>query len=582
MPATPITPFIYYPLPQELTNDFVVDQYIRKINTHHIQIADGEYLSDKASTIVPMLKENEFTMLVSDTGMGKSTFAINHLLKNPNFNNAIIVMPLTMIQNEFATKMAKDLNLVVSHTSEDLDLIQLNGKRKVTVTTYHNFAKYYDTLAPHSKPDLIVWDEIHWLVSYAWLDQLTAKLLEIITQASGNCTMVALTATPGPLLSFIQWFYIDKVIFAHYPELRVPPKQIIVYKGEQTISKLDMVKHYILQNKLDLQNGNKLMIVMEKGIQHRDLQLYNQNLLDKTLPSGCFGNPPGFESHLVKGIETFVKNENLHLQISWTKSQNKTTNSTVQQILTNERFDDETDIFIATIFISNGVNIHDERVKHILVLSDKPDLIKQTAARLRIPNNTNLVLFCRNGDIPHSILNSLPNETEFHQEIIRRSLEKYTYNGNIENFYSYYDNKVVFNVSRAVNLWYTYQQQRLFNNVEHIMNHLFPNVEIKIVDEEYKTSKYVNVKKMKKTMGWNWKGSPTPKQFAEYYEFVDVCSTEEKLRNGCGKMAFEKGLEKLGLGMDEIIYTTYWNSNKHQTYKLIDKNKKKELPHFTF
>ena len=578
MPATPITRSLSFAKLSSNTphlqysKDAELNRYFKRATEQTIYFEEGEYLSDKAKTLTRLFVPNQFIMLKSDTGMGKTTFAIDHLLKNPAYTNTILVVPLTVIRDEFINKLKQDLNMEAelhySTETSDLDLVNFSdNKRTVVIATYHNFEKYFNSL--QIKPDLIIWDEIHWLVSYAFLENLTAGLIDIIQRSYGNTTMIGLTATPGPLEEFSDCFLIDKIVFANYPELRVPPKNIIIYKGNKHISKIDMIKHYIMANLEQFKNGEKLLAVVEKGIPTRHESLYDNNILDKTLPTGCFGNPMGFFSHLQPALDALNKKEGLNLKISMTKSENKMSNNTIQQIVEYGKFDDETDLLFTTIFISNGVNIIDERVKHVLVLSDKPDLIKQTAARLRIPKNASLVLFHRNYDIPQNILNNLPTADEYRQMLFEKTFTKYTFNVEKENFYTFYNGEQVFNMSKAINMWYAFFQQKVFNEIDTLLEIMYPGVERLIPNAEFMNTYTNNINQTRIKMGYGYEGGPTNKQIQQDYGITIVEKHEEKLYNGCGKTAFENGLKKMGKTLEEVEYETFYNENKNKMYKLI-------------
>lgn len=528
------------------------------------------YLSDMSDQLDTVLKPNKFNVLVSDTGMGKSTYAIKHLIKNPKYKSPILIMPLTIIKDEFVEKLINDIALDVNIELQSHDLLILSNpdqKKKITICTYHHFAHHFHTLLV--KPDLIIWDEVHWLTSYHWAAELTATLHLIIRHARyEGITMIGLTATPGPLLFFPRWFFIDLIVTVK-TNLKVPPQTIIIYKLlDDSISKVNCVNHYLNR----IQSGEKVIIIAEKSNRGRQSIMNAVDILNHGLETGCFGNPQ-FKNNLVSSVEAHNKKANLNLNIDYTKSEQKEDNSNVQSIIESQTLDDGTDVFIATIFLSNGVNIHDTRVKHMIILSDKMDLIKQSAARLRVPNNTNLVLFYREGDIPPDLNNKLIPVDSFDQYLIEKMEQPYTLDSNTPNFYMELKKVPVFNPSTPIGRWYDYFQQVLYLKLDTALELTYPNIPLEIVNEELLNMKLFkgNLKKLKELSGFKHVEGVTNEQIRLAYgiELVET-KEEEKMYKGCGKASFENCMKKLGLEYKDIKIHKYTDKNKNTIFKLIE------------
>ena len=528
------------------------------------------YLSDMANQLETMIKPNKFNVLVSDTGMGKSTYAIKHLLKNPTYKSPILIMPLTIIKDEFVEKLIQDIALDINIELKNHDLLILsdkNKRKKITICTYHHFAQHFHKLLV--KPDLIIWDEIHWLTSYHWAAELTTTLHLIIRHARyEGITMIGLTATPGPLLFFPRWFFIDLIITIK-TNLKVPPQNIVLYKLlNGSISKVDCVNHYLNR----IKPNEKVIIIAEKSNRGRASIIRAMDILNHGLETGCFGNPQ-FKSNLVSSIEAHNKKANLNLNIDYTKSEQKDENSNVQSIIESQTLDDGTDVFIATIFLSNGVNIHDARVKHMIILSDKIDLIKQSAARLRIPNNTNLVLFYREGDIPPEIHEKLIPVGYLDQYLVDKIEQRYTLDSDNPNFYVSLSGVFVFNPSVPIGRWYDYYQQLLYTKLDVALDLTYPNIPIEIVNEELFGLKLFkgNLKKLKGLSGFNEVGGVTNEHIRQAYgiELVET-KEEEKMYKGCGKVTFEKCMKKLNLEYKDIKIHKYTDKNRNTIFQLVE------------
>lgn len=125
---------------QNTATDIYAQEYIKQ----SLDVPNDSYLSDNAQLIESYLRPNKFNVIVSDTGMGKSTYAIKHLLKNPKYKSPVLVMPLTSIKDEFLAKLSQDTNLTINTELEDSDLIILSNPsntKRITICTYHHLAK---------------------------------------------------------------------------------------------------------------------------------------------------------------------------------------------------------------------------------------------------------------------------------------------------------------------------------------------------------------------------------------------------------------------------------------------------------
>ena len=555
---------------QNTATDIYAQEYIKQ----SLDVPNDSYLSDNAQLIESYLRPNKFNVIVSDTGMGKSTYAIKHLLKNPKYKSPVLVMPLTSIKDEFLAKLSQDTDLTINTELEDSDLIILSNPsntKRITICTYHHLAKNYKKLL--IKPDLIVWDEVHWLTAYHWSEDLTAalhKIIRDIVYTSPSTTMIGLTATPGPLIFFSKWFFIHNILTIK-TQLKVPPKEIILYKVNGLyINKVDIIKHYIHTHIEQLKAGEKMLIISEKFNQHKAKLDTAQDLLNHGLETACYGNTQFH--NLEKSLISFNTKKHYDLNLEFVKSADKLDSLNIQTIMKEERLNDGTDILITTIFLSNGVNIHDSRVKHVMVLSDKIDLIKQSAARLRIPNNANLIAVHRTGDIPEKIQNSLPRIDEMNDYLEFKTTQKYTLDENSPNFYTLVDGEWIFNPSTPIGRWYDYFQQILFQDSETMFDIVYPDIKLTVVNEELFGLKLFkgNLRKLKGLSGFDGIDGVSNEsiQMAYGIELVET-KEEEKMYKGCKKSTFENCMKKLGLEYKDIEFEKIADKNRNYIFKLI-------------
>lgn len=312
-------------------------------------------------------------LIIAPTGIGKTYWAREKILKGQH-KSVLIIAPTKLIVEEITQDLTASNKLVVSDSLIDLGLVNLtSGELTVVVCTYHHAIKYQQYLA---QVDLLIIDEAHWIHEYDFTEKESGQnigweMLQVIKELHEQTQIIMLTASATLLLAFPEWFFIRQIIWAKQPKKPVLPKKIYVYPSSGHISSLQYLRNSFPRLIKVTDSVNKTLIFQDGGMK-RTAQFHN------------------IENAVAQSLEKMGINANV---MNSCKSQDKADNKTIQSILNTNKLDEDTQVFITTSFAATGINIKDENVKNILVLSDRITFIQQASARLRAHKQANLILF---------------------------------------------------------------------------------------------------------------------------------------------------------------------------------------------
>ena len=305
-----------------------------------------------------MLDNKEgFTLVVSPTGTGKSTFIIEEIIK-PHFENEnygfgkgkyqdLASKKILVMANR--TAVVLKFNDDVEKACEDMGIYRAKG---VTVASYQKISND-EMLLAIDEAEIILCDEAHYFIADAW-NGTTGAIMDKILEVSDTKPVIFFTATP---------------------------QQIIKYFNNKGLSykELDFRDVLGFNDRMDFICTNKDLEQIIKGINKNEkIMVFVADMTSRVM--------------IARMCQRY-RNKGYRIEFYhsvWDKPHDGRFNgikiadmaAKVGQLVTNKKFD--TQIAIANKAIDNGIDIVDPDFKHIILLNQYDhDQIQQMVGRKR-------------------------------------------------------------------------------------------------------------------------------------------------------------------------------------------------------
>lgn len=299
-----------------------------------------------------------FTLIVSPTGTGKSTFIIEDIIK-PHFENKRYGFGKGIYQ-DFANKkilvmanrtaVVLKFNADVEKACEEMGIYRTKG---LTVASYQKVS-HGDMLFEIDEAEIILCDEAHYFVADSW-NGTTSKLMKKVLRASEQKPVIFFTATPQQITK-----YFNHIGILNYKEFDF--RDVLGFQDRMD---------FICTNK-DLDK-----IINEIGKDEK-IMIFVPEMTSKALMARMA------EKYRKKGYKADF------LHSVWKKTKDGRFNglkvpsmdAKVKQLVNNKKFDYQ--IAIANTAIDNGIDIIDPDFKHIILMNQYDHVqIQQMVGRKR-------------------------------------------------------------------------------------------------------------------------------------------------------------------------------------------------------
>lgn len=395
-----------------------------------------KYLSEKEEFITKLLKGGTHSLILSNTGSGKTQMALNIAKKN---NYTILLSPTRVIVDQMIVTAEKN-NIKVLKQQELEDWAYgefgLESGGKIWIGTFASLKKAQPNW---DLCEYVFIDEIHFLLDLSLFGKETCLEVWELTQTienHPNTKLVSLTASDELVLPLQRFFKFDKIFMIKSETWRLKPNTIKIYPSARGVTNVEYILHYA---KNFVKDGEKILCVVKSYSELRQLRE-----VIKYLP----------------------------LDVEIANAQDKHSSETYWEICFTSKYPKRVRMFIATTWISLGASILDQDVKHVICTFPNYSIVHQSLSRIRT-GEVNVVIM----QLP-SKENSNP-EVDF--ETITNQIIPYEKEYKLHpEYFTYYKNKWIFFPLPQISEIYQRQQEWLFSDLYKLQSTLENNLDCKV------------------------------------------------------------------------------------------------------
>ncbi len=325
----------------------------------------GRYLSDELKTEISKWENENFVVISTPPGSGKSTFVRDVLLKHAaEKGKRVLILSNRIALGLQQKKMLFDTQNVYSIPSRTLDRQHMFGN--ALVYSYQQIMAFLMDQRMESlisEIGYVVLDEAHFFMSDALFNSQTSIILKnIVDRFSDKAVRVYMSATPSEVIYPIE----------RYESQYYRPKTNFKNVEVQNIVKYTFNSYYY-KGKCDYKDYSIKFFDQWKAIANK---IANAPKDEKWL---IFVSEKTIGAEIKALLKGTIPNNRIELLDATEKN-----SSPYTYIVNCERF--EANVLISTSVIDNGVNFTDDCLKHIVVDSIDPISIIQMIGRKRRKN----------------------------------------------------------------------------------------------------------------------------------------------------------------------------------------------------
>lgn len=403
-----------------------------------IVVAEIEkYLSEKKDFITKLIRGGTHSLIISNTGSGKTHMALNIAREN---RYTILLSPTRVIVDQMIST-AKKTDIKVLRQEElgewAYGEFDLGDQSKIWIGT---FAALKKAQPDWSLCDYIFIDEIHFLLDLSLFGKETALEVWELTQTIEkypDTKLISLTASDELVLPLQGFFKFDKIFMIKSETWRLRPNTIKIYPSTKGLNNIHYILHYA---KNYVKDGEKILCVVKSYAELRQLRSVISYL------------PP---------------------EVEIANAQDKKDSETYWEICFNSKYPKRVRVFITTTWISLGASILDPEVKHVICTFPNYSIVHQSLSRIRT-GEVNVVIMQLPSTGEQEQLEIEFSEVASQIAPYAKSPTRYP------EYFTTYNNKWVFFPLPQISLLYQRQQEWLFSDLYYLQATLENNLDCKV------------------------------------------------------------------------------------------------------
>lgn len=396
-----------------------------------------QYVTEKKDFILALLRGGTHSLLVSNTGSGKTFFCLETAKQS---NYTILLSPTRVIVDQMMAEAEKTNLTILKRDQLDewaYGELQFENQSKIWIGT---FAALKKAQPDWSICDFIFIDEIHFLLDLSLFGKETALEVWELTQTIEkypNTKLVSLTASDELVMPLRRFFKFDKIFMVKSEKWRLRPNKIRIYPTIEGMNNIQYILHY---TKNFVKDGEKVLCVVKSYKELRQLRDVVNYL------------PPDVE----------IAN-----------AQDKKDSETYWEICFNSVYPKKIRVFITTTWISLGASILDPDVKHVICTFPNYSIVHQSLSRIRT-GEVNVAVMQLPGFTAREKI-----ETSF--EDIADQIAPYANNAQLHmDYFTSYKGKWIFFPLPQISQIYQMQQENLFSDLYLLQSTLENNLDCEV------------------------------------------------------------------------------------------------------
>lgn len=403
-----------------------------------IVVAEIEkYLSEKQDFITKLIKGGTHSLIISNTGSGKTHMALNIARQN---RYTILLSPTRVIVDQMiATAKRTEIKILEQEELGEWAYgeFDLGDQSRIWIGT---FAALKKAQPDWGLCDYIFIDEIHFLLDLSLFGKETALEVWNLTQTIEkypNTKLISLTASDELVLPLQNFFKFSKIFIIKSETWRLRPNTIKIYPSTRGLNNIHYILHYA---KNYVKDGEKILCVVKSYAELRQLRSVISYL------------PP---------------------EVEIANAQDKKNSETYWEICFNSKYPKRVRVFITTTWISLGASILDSDVKHVICTFPNYSIVHQSLSRIRT-GEVNVVIMQLPSTGEDEQLNIEFSQVANQIAPYSKSLTEYP------DYFTLYKNKWVFFPLPQISLLYQRQQEWLFSDLYYLQATLENNLDCKV------------------------------------------------------------------------------------------------------
>lgn len=380
-----------------------------------------KYVTEKKDFILKLLKPGTHSLLVSNTGSGKTTFCLETAKQS---RYTILLSPTRVIVDQMMAEAERSsLQILKQEQLGDWAYgeLQLAEDSNIWIGT---FAALKKAQPNWSACDYIFIDEIHFLLDLSLFGKETALEVWELTQTIEmypNTRLVSLTASDELVLPLQGFFKFDKIFMVKSEEWRLRPNKIRIYPTANGMNNIQYILHYA---KNFVADNEKILCVVKSYKELNQLREVVKYL------------PPGVE----------IAN-----------AQDKKDSETYWEICFNSKYPKTIRVFITTTWISLGASILDPEVRHVICTFPNYSIVHQSLSRIR------------SGEVSVAVMQLTGSSSEVPEisfENVAAEIAPYAKKPELHpDYFTLYKGHWIFFPLPKISEFYQLQQERLFSDL---------------------------------------------------------------------------------------------------------------------